>query len=291
MRRCLFVLAAIATLLATPGGVAAQELPPWQAAQRMQEQLFEAQTGLLLDEATGGRSAARANAHYRGELARALRADAPEADRDVRGALKAAERALANDDQPALAAARGRLHAGLMRGSYAVTVAAVRDRDAARARDWLLLREFREATRFTRPGVDATVAVRNLASGESGARKALLDVKKDLLDAYQASLSAELEQALEAHERGFDSRLAETSAKAAGLWQILAPEYERARGAAARADADAAFEALARTGLGAPEEFPAEAEAASAALEGFVAAPFTPRSRRAALPSSSAFST
>jgi high-affinity iron transporter len=284
MPRCLFILAAIAALLAAPGGAAAEEMPPWQAAQRIQEQLFDAQTELLLDEASGGRSAARAHELYRGELARALRADAPYADRDIRAALNAAERALANDDQPALAAARGRLHAALMRGSYAVTVAAVRDRDGARARDWLLLREFREATRFTRPGVDATIAVRNLASGESGPRKALLDVKKDLLDAYQASLSAELEQALEAQERGFDSRLAETSAKAAGLWLILAPEYERARGASARAHADAAFEALARTGLSAPEEFPAAAEAASAELEGFVAAPFTPeeQARRAA---------
>ena len=283
MGRRLLILAALAAL-AAPGAAAAQELPPWQAAQRMQEQLFEAQTELLLDESSAAPRAERVRALYRGELERSLRLDAPGADRDIRAALSAAERALADGDQAALAAARGRLHTALMRGSYAVTVAAVRASDAARARDWLLLREFREATRFTRPGVDATIAVRNLASGESGPREALLDVKKDLLDAYQASLSAELEQALEAHERGFDARLAETSAKAAGLWLILAPEYERARGAAARADADAAFRELARTGLRDPAQLPAAAEAATAALEGFVAAPFTPeeQARRAA---------
>ena len=67
--------------------------------------------------------------------------------------------------------------------------------DAARARDWLLLREFREATRFTRPGVDATLAVRELARGAFGPRRALLGVKKDLLDAYQAGLATELEEA------------------------------------------------------------------------------------------------
>ena len=246
MRRSLTLLAALVALLAAPGAADAQELPPWQAAQRMQEQLFSAQTDLLLEEADGGRAAARARALYTGELARSLGADAPAADRDLRAALKAAERALADGDQTALAAARGRLHTALMRGSYDVTLQAVLDRDAARARDWLLIREFREATRFTRPGVDATLALRELASGRSGPRKALLGVKKDLLDAYQASLSAELEQAVQAHERGFDSRLAETSAKAAGLWLILAPEYERARGAAARAEADAAFEDVAR---------------------------------------------
>ena len=285
MRRFLLILAALVALLAAPGGAAAQEQPPWQAAQRMQEALFTAQTDLLLDEAaSGGRAAARARALYRGELASALRTEAPAADRDVRAALRAAERAFAQEDQAALAAARGRLHTALLRGSYAVTVAAVRARDAARARDWLLLREFREATRFTRPGVDATIAVRNLASGESGPRKALLDVKKDLLDAYQASLSAELEQAVQAQERGFDARLAETSAKVAGLWLILAPEYESARGAAAREQADATFEELARTGLRDPAAFPAAADAATAELEGFVAAPFTPeeQARRAA---------
>jgi high-affinity iron transporter len=284
VRRCLFILAALVALLAAPGAAAAQELPPWQAAQRMQEQLFSAQTDLLLDEAGSGRAAARARGLYRGELARALRAEARAADRDVRSALRDAGRALAREDQGALSAARGRLHTALMRGSYAVTLGAVRARDAERARDWLLLREFRQATRFTRPGVDATLAVRELAGGESGPRKALLGVKKDLLDAYQASLSAELEQALQAQERGFDARLAETSAKAAGLWLILAPEYERARGAAARAEADAAFEELARTGLRDLAGFPSAADAAAGVLEGFVAAPFTPeeQARRAA---------
>jgi high-affinity iron transporter len=284
VRRSLTLLAALVALLAAPGAADAQELPPWQAAQRMQEQLFSAQTELLLEEADGGRAAARARALYTGELARSLGADAPAADRDLRAALKAAERALADGDQTALAAARGRLHTALMRGSYDVTLQAVLDRDAARARDWLLIREFREATRFTRPGVDATLALRELASGQSGPRKALLGVKKDLLDAYQASLSAELEQAVQAHERGFDSRLAETSAKAAGLWLILAPEYERARGAAARAEADAAFEEVARAGLREPDAFPAAADAATGVLEGFVAAPFTPeeQARRAA---------
>ena len=284
MRRCLLILAALVALFVTPGSAAARELPPWQAAQRMQEALFTAQTDLLLDESSGIRAAARARALYGGELARSLGADAPAADREVRAALRDAERAFAQEDQAALAAARGRLHTALMRGSYAVTVAAVRAGDAARARDWLLLREFREATRFTRPGVDATIAVRNLASGESGPRKALLDVKKDLLDAYQASLSAELEQALQAQERGFDARLAETSAKVAGLWLILAPEYESARGAAAREEADAAFAEVARTGLLDPSAFPEAADSATAELEGFVAAPFTPeeQARRAA---------
>ena len=124
MRLNLSLLAALLALLAAPGAAGAQELPPWQAAQRMQDQLFSAQTDLLLDETDGVRAGSRARALYRGELARSLRSEAPAADRDLRASLGAAERALAEGDQTALAAARGRLHAALMRGSYEVTVAA-----------------------------------------------------------------------------------------------------------------------------------------------------------------------
>jgi high-affinity iron transporter len=182
----------------------------------------------------------------------------------------------------ALAAARGRLRAALLRGSYDVAIAAVRVGDAARARDWLLLREFRQATRFTRPGVDATLAVRGLARREWGPRRALLDVKKDLLDAYQARLTDEVDEA--AAERGFEARLAEIAATASGLWLILAPEYELQRGAAARAEADAAFSALQPAAARPAREFSAARSDALAVLDGFVAAPFTAeeQARRAA---------
>ncbi len=159
----------------------------------------------------------------------------------------------------------------MLRGSYLATLAAVRARDAAGAREWLLVREFRKATRFTRPGVDATLAVRELARGELGPRAAALAVKKDLLDAYQARLSSDLDESEEAAGRGFDARAAETVARAAGLWKLLAPEYERSRGAAAREQADAVFER-------------GDIEGARRVLDGFVAAPFTPeeQARRAA---------
>jgi hypothetical protein len=142
---------ALALLLVAPGGAAAQGEPPWQAAQRLQERLFSAQSALLLGEPASTR-AAGVQRLYRGELARRLRADSPAADRTVRRALFQARRAVRAGDEVALAAARGRLRAALLRGSYDVAIAAVRVGDAARARDWLLLREFHQATRFTRPG-------------------------------------------------------------------------------------------------------------------------------------------
>ena len=287
MRSRLALLAAglaLVVLLVAPAGAFAQAEPPWQAAQRIQERLFSAQSALLLGEPASKRAAARAQRLYRGELARRLRADAPQADRAARRALRDARSAVRAGDQTALAAARGRLRAALLRGSYAVTVAAVRAGDAARARNWLLLREFRQATRFTRPGIDATLAVRALARGDWGARRALLGVKKDLLDAYQARLIDELGEAEEAAERGFDARLTEIAATASGLWLVLAPEYETQRGATARAEADATFAALERSTGDPTGEFLSVRNDAMEVLDGFVAAPFTAeeQARRAA---------
>ena len=76
----------------------------------------------------------------------------------------------------ALAAARGDVQAALLRGAAAATLAAVEAGDPAQARRWLLLREFRTATRYTRPGADATVALRELERGRLDRAKARLAV-------------------------------------------------------------------------------------------------------------------
>ncbi|MEA2418997.1 MAG: high-affinity iron transporter, partial [Thermoleophilaceae bacterium] len=279
MGRALAATLLVLGVMAAPAAAAtpASTAPPWQAAERMQDLAFDAQSALLLDEARSAeRQVERARVQVRGELALGLRRDAPAANRAVRASLADALRAARARDESALAAARGSLRAALFRGSYAVTVAAVRAGDARRAATWLLLREFRTATRFTRPGVDATLAVRELARGRSGPRKAVLGVKKDLRDAYQASLADRLGEADDAAERDFRARWAQTAALAAGLWPMLAPEYEQARGAAARARADAAFEALARTaGRGDADAFAAARKDVARALDGFTAAPFT----------------
>ena len=115
------------------------------------------------------------------------------------------------------------------------------------ARDWLLIRDFRQATRFTRPGVDATTSLDRLEGGELSPADAVTGVRKDLLDAYQARLVTYLDEATQADERGFKSALAENAALAAGL---LADHRLGVRGAARRrepaAKVDAAFAALGR---------------------------------------------
>jgi high-affinity iron transporter len=286
--------------LALPATAAAAP-PPWQSAERIQAALFDAQTALLLDgsDTASGvaerrvRAAARA---LRGPLAAGLRsAGAREAasatgrsrlgpGREARSALRGASAAVLARDDIALAAARGRLRAALMRGSYAVTLVAVRHGDSRTAARWLLLREFRKATRFTRPGADATTALRELGGGRLSPAHAALAVTKDLLDAYQSRLLDELAEAAAANERGFRSRRAEAAAIAAGYFEILAGEYERQRSAAALGRARGAFGRLARAGEeGGRLAFARALDLARVVLDGFTAAPFSPaeRARRA----------
>jgi high-affinity iron transporter len=240
----------------------------------------------LLDESRPAQALVRrAEGAVRGPLARDLRRDAPAAYREVVAALAAANRSAGAGDEIAVAAARGRLRAALLRGSYRVTVEAVRAGDSDRAATWLLLREFRQATRFTRPGVDATVAVRELARGRVGPRKAALAVRKDLLDAYQASLADLLTEAEDAAKRGFRARWAQTAAQAAGLWPIISLEYQRDRGAVATDQASRAFAQLAvGARRGNQSGFAAARADVAEALDGFTAAPFTreEQARRAA---------
>ena len=102
------------------------------------------------------------------------------------------------------------------------------------ARSWLLVRDFRAATRFTRPGVDATTALDALAAGELERAAAVTQIRKDLLDAYQARLGDYLDEAEQELDRGFGPAAAESAALVRGYWLILASEYEEQRGAAAR---------------------------------------------------------
>ncbi|HEY1276739.1 MAG TPA: hypothetical protein VGF25_17650, partial [Thermoleophilaceae bacterium] len=279
-RRLLAPLApALAALTLASAAAAAPADPPWRAAQEIQDGLFAAQSGLILDPpAVARREVERAARGYRGPLRRSIAAADPAADRAVRQGLRQAAAAAAAGDDVALAAARGAVRAGVLRGAYAATLEAVEADRASAARSWLLLREFRTATRFTRPGADGTLAVERLAHGEERPARAAATVRKDLLDAYQARLRELLDDAVRGAEHGLPVRVAEAAAQAEGYFAILAPRYEHDRGAAETEKATNAFAALRAAAIeGASPARIAELEhSAAATLEGFTAAPFTP---------------
>ncbi len=262
-----------ALLLAAPPSGAE---PPWQAADAIRADLAEAQTRLLFDEGTAS-SIAAAEASLRGPLRRGLAANAAGELAEVESSLAAARRAGAARDEVGLAAARGRILAALRRGALAVVVAAAHRGDAAEARAWLQIREFRQTTRFTRPGVDATAAVEELASGAGSPPQTVVQIEKDLLDAFQARLFTDLDEAAQAAERGFDGRFAETTAIVHGYWLAIAGEYGEQRGDTQQRAAGRDFTALAAAGAAANRaRFETARKRVEADLEGFTAAPLTP---------------
>ena len=279
MARSAAVLIALCALLAAAAPAAAQDggAPPWQSAESLRRALFDAQTELILgDRDAASAAAAKAAGAYRGELRERIGAADPEAAAGVRAALRDARRAVRDGDGRALAAARGALRGALFRGSVAVTLDAVRAGDTATARSWLLLREFRTATRLTRPGADATLAVGGLERGRVEAGPAAEAVTKDLLDAYQARQRELLADADGALKRGLPTPLAEAAAQAAAYWPILAPRYAEDRGQAAADALGEEFAALARAArTGDAAGFRAARTAVSDGLENFTAAPLT----------------
>ena len=284
--RAAAIVAAACALLA-PVAHAAETDPagdgkPWAAAEQIRTSLFDARSRLLLEGGDAERSAARARAALAGTLERDLSRFAPAELRELRGALAGADRAIAATDPVALATAYGTAVAALRRGAYEVTLAHTERGDPRSARQWLLIRDFRQATRFTRPGVDATAALDALEAGELSPADAATQIRKDLLDAYQSRLVEYLDEAATESERGYEPAVAESLAVAAGYWGMLAPEYREQRGAAERERADAIFAALPGSAA-TPKRVPAAVDDAEALLNHFTAAPFTPeeQARRA----------
>jgi high-affinity iron transporter len=275
VRVCWAIAGVAAALLAAAPAHAAST--PWGGAERIQRALFSAQEELIIGTDAGAvRDVRRARAAYGGVLRASLRRQAPEADRALRRALAVAERAARRGDRRALAAARGEVRAAEFAGAYAVTLAAAGRGDAAATRSWLLLRDFRTATRFTRPGADGTAAVARLARGKLAPAAARLAVAKDLLDAYQARQRELLKDADTARDKGFATSEAEAAAQAAGYWEILAPRYRQDRGAAAEQAATRAFAELRTAAERGDRQSAAAARAEiDQALDGFTAAPFT----------------
>ena len=138
---------------------------PGARPRRVQPGLFDAQTELILGGPRRGRATpcappARRYAR-RAARRRSARADPARRRRRPRRALaRRRARRARRRRRRARRRARERCAPRSSRGAYAVTLAPPARGDAATARDWLLLREFRTATRFTRPGADATLAAR-----------------------------------------------------------------------------------------------------------------------------------
>jgi high-affinity iron transporter len=282
LRRTAIGFALFAALVAlAPLGARAQVVSPGTAGEHIRAALTQAQLALAADPARAERLLQEAEQAYAG-LHERLTAAAPEPAGRARDGFAAARQALAAGEAVAFAAARARIWTALLDGAFRAAQAAVARGDARAAGEWLQLREFRQATRFSRPNADATLAVAGLAAGTTSPDAAVQALQADLLDTYQARLVRALNDVQIADGQGFAVRRAEAAALAEGYFAILAPAYGAQRDAQALESATAACAAL-RAAAVARQPVAQRLEAVTAALRGFRAAPLSPaeQARRA----------
>jgi high-affinity iron transporter len=234
-----FLALVVAASLWLAASASAGSPEPWLAAGDVQRALSDAETAIVLgspDEAlTEIEVAERA-------LESLLEGDSLAAAQAAVARAGAAARA---GDEPALAAARAEVWTIVLQASLREAVLAARRGDVAGARAWLLVREFRPPTRFSRASADATVALDRLSAGSTTPARAASIVRRDLLDTYDARLRAALASVREAHGLGFAATRAEMGALALGYWRLLAPVYRAQHGRQPERRLTASFEQLA----------------------------------------------
>lgn len=286
LKRLRLLIALIAACLLPFAGAEtgrASSLPPSQSAEAIRAGLLQAQLDLATQPDASAAAVREAATAYRATLADVLGASAPEAHARVLDGLDTLGAGPAQGSAAAFAAARAQVWTAILAGGYTTMEAALRRRDVPAAREWLPVREFRTATRFARPNADATLAVEGAIRGSLAPDDAILALRADLLDTYQARLAETIRALSVANASGFPARRAELAALAEGYFHILAPAYAEQRGEPALAEATAAFADLRAAAVANPAALPARLASVEATLKGFRAAPLSAaeQSRRA----------
>jgi high-affinity iron transporter len=280
--RLTLVLVSLIILGFVPAQGLAESLSPAQTGESLRADLLQAQLALLNTPAEARRLVADAQTLYQDTLANSLVKVAPQAHQRIQAGFAAAEESIAAKDERGLAMARAQIWTGLLAGSYQLIEAALQQEDGQTAREWLPLREFRQATRFSRPNADATLMVKGVINDQVTPADAILALRADLLDTYQARLTKALGDLEVADESNFAVRRAEHAALAEGYFSILSAAYKEQRGPEALAAAQQAFADL-RAAAYTGQNLPAALEQVKASLHNFRAAPLSPKeqSRRA----------
>jgi high-affinity iron transporter len=149
----------------------------------------------------------------------------PNIAQEIASSFAQAETALNTNDERAFTRATAHAWMGVLEGAYRNLEKSVTLNDSSTASKWSGLREYRQATRFTPPEADATLALENLVLSKISSQDALKNIRADALDAYQSRLNESLSELERNLERGFKNLASENAAFASGYFGILAPFY------------------------------------------------------------------
>ncbi len=265
--------------------VMAQSDTPQANAEQIRQQLFTAQSKLLLgDDPAAVQAVASAYDRYQTSLEPIFTQSVPDVAAALKKSFAQATDAVQAGDALTLAVTRGAIWTNILNASSQMSLQAVKADDSAGAAQWLLLREFRSSTKFSRPGADATKAVQAFTEGTGSADDTLAAIQNDLLDTYQAQLTTSLASAADAHNNNFSLRQAEEIGLAAGYFNILSNTYAEQRGAEKLQETSTVFDSLSRVAVSGDQySFELNMESIQTALTGFRAAPLseTDQARRA----------
>ena len=280
-----FIALLIAMLAASNvlGAVSASSNSPAQAAESIRASLVEAQLSLTRDTSASAVLVQEAEATYQTTLSDKIATINPNAHQRVLSAFADLAKSVFYGDTVSFAAARAQAWTGILAGSYAVVENAIQSGDGATAQTWLPVREFRVATRFSRPNVGATLAVEGFIEGTVSVEDALQSVRADVLDTYQARMTEALRDLGTADANGFAIRRAELAALAEGYFFTLSPAYLEQRGEASLVHAQEAFVDLRVEAIDQPRRLDEKLATVENVINTFRAAPLSPeeQARRA----------
>jgi high-affinity iron transporter len=266
-----------------PGAAQAGSNPPAQVAEWIRSSLVQAQLSLATDPDSSARIVKEAQADYESGLSVQIAASNPEAHIRVLEAFDHLANSTTRRDITSFAAARAQVWTGILAGSSSIVEEAIQTGDGSTAQAWLPVREFRVATRFSRPGVGATLAVQHFLAGALSAEDTLLSIRADVLDTYQARMNEALLDLAAADANGFTIRRAELAASAEGYFFILSPAYLEQRGSLSLKEAQTTFVELRVSAIEDPDQVDEKLAELEGHLNNFRAAPLSPeeQSRRA----------
>jgi high-affinity iron transporter len=276
----LIVMLAALNLL---GVASAASSSPAQAAELIRASLVQAQLSLTGDPNASAVLVQEAETTYRTTLSDEIAAVNPDAHLRILSAYEALTDSVSRGDNVSFAAARAQIWTGILAGSYTIVENAIQNGDGSTAQAWLPVREFRVATRFSRPNVGATRAVDGFVEGTVSAEDALQSMRADVLDTYQARMTEALRDLATADANGFAVRRAELAALAEGYFHTLAPAYLEQRGEASLANTQEAFADLRVTAIDDSQILVEKLTIVESVVNNFRAAPLSPeeQSRRA----------
>lgn len=271
--KCL--LALILLLGMTNFNVKAEALPPSQVAETIRASLFTAQVNIPSNIQIAQDGLNRAEAAYSDSFRANILGANPASDENIRAGFEKMHLALTQQSAVDFALERAQVWTSILNGSYSIVEQAIRDNDIETAQNWLSVREFRTATRFSRPNADATLALQKISAQSITNEDALQFLRADLFDTYQARLNESLRDLESADQHDFPVRRAELAGLASGYFYILAPAYAEQRGTQALDEARRLFSDLESAALQGADIQPL-LDSVRAALENFRAAPLSP---------------